>query len=125
MGAPRFKSSGVCFIELFKNHHFLSCCVKNYSLSKNDFCPHPMVCLVCAPIFAARRRVENRPFKKVGAPREFFAPAFMECCIKIASPRAAAPRDIPATALDKKVLHFNHLSFPIVQFKGSFFMDFF
>ena len=51
---------------------------------------------------------------RVGAGKS--APAFMECCIKIASPRAAAPRDIPAAALDKKVLHFNQLSFRIVQF---------
>ena len=63
--------------------------------------------------------------------------------------KAAAPRDISTAALMrkhvpwflpkrlrifvrtaalvfyKKVLHFNHLSFPIVQFKGSFFLDFF
>jgi len=53
------------------------------------------------------------------------SPAFMERCIKVASPRVPALCDIPAAALDKKVFHFNQLSFPIVQFKRSFFMDFF
>ena len=61
------------------------------------------------------------------------APAVMECfqCVLpqiislIAPPRVATPRDILAAALDKKVFHFNHLSFPIVQFKRSIFMDFF
>ena len=62
-----------------------------------------------------------------------FSPGFMECfqCVLsqiislVSSPRVATPRDIFAVTLDKKVLHFNHLSFPPVQFKGSIFLDFF
>ena len=49
---------------------------------------------------------------KAGARNSRGAPAFMECCIKIAAPRAAAPRDIPAAAFEKKVIYFNHLFFP-------------
>ena len=45
-----------------------------------------------------------------------FSPAVIERCIKVASSRVATPRDIFAVTLDKKVLHFNQLSFPIVQF---------
>ena len=54
-----------------------------------------------------------------------FSPAVIERYIKVASPRAATSRDIPAAALYKKVLHFNHFPFPIVQFKRSIFLDFF
>ena len=54
-----------------------------------------------------------------------FSPAVIERCIKFASPRTAANMLCGAAAFEKKVIYFNHLSFPIVQFKRSIFMDFF